>query len=46
MRILICEDEAPAQRQLRNIVEELEPSADVIAAVETGREAGRNHPPG
>lgn len=41
MRILICEDEAPAQRQLKSIVEELEPSAEIIAAVETGREAGR-----
>lgn len=41
MRILICEDEAPAQRQLKSIVEELEPTAEIIAAVETGREAGQ-----
>lgn len=41
MRVLIVEDEAPARRRLENIIRDLEPESDIIAAVESGREAER-----
>lgn len=39
MRILICEDEAPASKMLFNLIKEVEPSVEIIAIVETGEEA-------
>lgn len=39
MKILICEDEAPAQKQLKRMILEIRSDAEIIGMVETGEEA-------
>lgn len=39
MRILICEDEAPASRHLETLVNSIRPEAQILDIVETGEEA-------
>lgn len=39
MKILICEDEAPAQKQLERMISDIRSDAEIIAMVETGEEA-------
>lgn len=41
MRILICEDEAPASKQLARLVQQVRPDAEIIDRVETGEETRR-----
>ena len=39
MNILICEDEAPARKQIAKQINDVNPEAVIVAAVETGEEA-------
>ena len=39
MKILICEDEAPASKQISKHIQEVRGDAEIVAAVETGEEA-------
>lgn len=39
MKILICEDEAPASKQISKHIKEVQEDAEIVAAVETGEEA-------
>lgn len=39
MNILVCEDEAPARKQISKHIMEVKPGVEIIAAVETGEEA-------
>ena len=39
MNILVCEDEAPARKQISKHIMEVKPGVKIIAAVETGEEA-------
>lgn len=39
MNVLICEDEAPARKQIAKIISEVNPDAAIVALVETGEEA-------
>lgn len=39
MNILICEDEAPARKQLIRFINMVQPEATIIATVDTGKEA-------
>jgi two-component system, LytTR family, response regulator LytT len=39
MNILVCEDEAPARKQISKQIREVNPQAEILAAVETGEEA-------
>ncbi|MAL18800.1 MAG: DNA-binding response regulator [Balneola sp.] len=39
MNVLICEDEAPARKQISKNIKEVYPDVHIVAAVETGEEA-------
>jgi len=39
MKILICEDEAPAGRQISKLIRHLKPHAEILAVVESGKQA-------
>ncbi len=39
MNILICEDEAPSRKQLSRFIKYLQPNANIVAMVDTGKEA-------
>ena len=41
MNILICEDEAPARKQLARFIQLVYPEAHIVAMVDTGKEARR-----